>query len=91
MAAPYKFKLHLDDGLVDWDLPRTPVLPDGSEKYAIAPWKPHYTWFKLAWMIYGDFNKVYLLLAANNLTDPYEPIDEFRFLRHEYLSEVVQK
>jgi hypothetical protein len=42
----------------------------------------------LAFLIYGDEAKYYLLFAANNITNPYQELKTFRFLKPEFLSEV---
>jgi hypothetical protein len=90
MAEPYRFKIQDGDD-VAWDLPRTVILPKEPEKYGSAPWREEYTWFKLSHMIYGSKDKVYLLLAANNLTNPWSKLDQVRFLMPDFVKEVILK
>lgn len=76
------------DGNTYYDLPRTVKLPQEETKYLTADWKEQNTLFKLSYLIYGNVNKYWLLMAANNVTNPYDMPKKFRFLRPEYLGEV---
>jgi len=73
---------------VYFDLPRNVILPKDPSLYMTLPWLPKYTWSKLSYLIYGDTDKLYLLLAANDLTNPFEKPDTFRFLLPEYLKRI---
>jgi len=88
MSDNYTQKIELDDGTIAYDLPRNVILPEDESKYIRAPWRSHYSLFKLSYLIYGDTSKFYLLMAANGITNPYQELKTFRFLRPDYLNEV---
>ena len=86
--TPYQFKI-LDGDDVAYDLPRKIVLPTEQAKYAKAKWQANYSLYKLSYLIYGSTEFVWLLLACNKLTNPYQKIEEFSFLLPDFLNEVV--
>lgn len=72
----YTQKLQLDDGTIAYDLPRNVILPEEEYKYVRVPWFSHYTLFKLAYMLYGDVNDFYLIMAANRTYKPLSRIED---------------
>ena len=86
----YNLKIN-DDGDMYWALPSKVTLPSESYKYISTPWNDSdYTWNRLSYMVYGTSDYYWLLLAANNITNPYAVRNgkKIKILLPQYLNEV---
>lgn len=91
MISQHRMKVAANDGNVYWYLPGKIILPTASVKYWSGYWLPEYNLHTLAYRIYGSKSLVWLIMAANDLINPWslEAGDTFRILLPKYLSEVV--
>jgi hypothetical protein len=74
-----------------FDLPKRASFPIESYKYLNVVWSSDTTWQRLSYMVYGDKSMWWLIVAVNNLTDPWDikEFDEIKVLLPDYLSEVT--
>lgn len=89
MATEFPFKFD-DGGNRFYYLPQKVTMPTESGKYWRGPWLGHYSLSWLSYIVYKDKNLYWLILAANNLTDPFQLKvgRDFRVLLPKYLPEV---
>ena len=89
MMNRYTKKIN-DFGDIYWYRPDEITFPQESYKYLTTYWNDNYTWFRLAYMVYGDPEMYWFILRINDLTNPYaiENGDEIKILKPEYLNEV---
>ena len=85
----YKRKVN-DSGDLYWFKQTDINLPIESYKYATTKWNENYTWSRLAYLIYGDSNAYWVILKANNLTNPHavKVGQKIRFLLPKYINEI---
>lgn len=85
----YDVKLPLDGDLF-WYRPKKFTLPTEAHKYLLSRWNKDYTWFRLSYLVYGTDELYWLLMATNDITDPYgmEEGDSVRILLPDFLNEV---
>lgn len=74
-----------------WLRPKTFTLPPESSKYIQTKWVESYSWFRLSYLVYGTVDLYWLLMAVNNITDPYSIRlgDSVSILLPAFLNEVV--
>jgi hypothetical protein len=91
MINQIKWKMVDDNGDVFWYLPQKITLPTDSSRYLPGIWQEHYSLSTLANIIYGDKNYYWLILKANNLTNPWQlkKGQKFKILKPDYLNEIV--
>jgi hypothetical protein len=65
-------------------------LPTESHKYQVVPWQANYSWGWLADTLYGDAKYFWILMQANNITNPYTDMSNknIKILKYEYLGEL---
>lgn len=74
-----------------WYRPASVEIPLEAHKYIQSTWNPDYSLFRLAYLTYGRADLYWLIMRANDITDPYsfKDGDKFRILLPDYLNEVV--
>jgi hypothetical protein len=86
----YSKKLVYDENKF-WYRPDDVKIPEESYKYISTYWNDNYTWFRLSYLVYGNAELYWLLMMANNITNPYgiKNGDKIRVLLSDYLNEVI--
>lgn len=85
------YDIVLSDGEdIFWYLPKKVILPTQIEKYITTTWVPEYTLFKLSYRTYGNAELYWLILAANNIINPWSIKlgDKIKVLLPQYLNEI---
>lgn len=86
----YKSKVSIANDIF-YTRPRKAVLPIESHKYIETKWISSYSFFRLAYMIYGTASLYWLIMDMNDITDPLsvEEGDSLRILLPDFLNEVA--
>jgi hypothetical protein len=79
-----------DNGDIYWYLPYKVILPTEDKKYISTIWNSDYTLSRLANRVYGDASLYWIILAVNNITNPFEikDGDKIKILLKEYVKEI---
>jgi len=88
----YDQKLSIEGNLF-LDLPNKFTLPIESSKYIASIWNSNYTLYTLSNIVYGRRDLYWLILVANNKSNPYDFTEgeQIKILLPKFLNEVVKK
>jgi len=91
MTNQYLDTMILDNGDILNYLPRKITMPAETAKYWTGVWQSHYTLTSLAYKLYGNKSLYWLIIEANNYTNPFlfSVGRQFKVLLPEFLNEIV--